>query len=432
MKLTLVELNEFNKELLEQAAIDYNLPSLKKLVAMKASSTFTDDTYESDFLEPWVQWVSVHTGAPSKDHKIKHLGDVPNLETQQLWEALSDKDVSSIVWGAMNASRRSATNNLAFLPDPWTIGERAYPEELNHILDPLRAVSTNYLQPDKKKIFKMLKKLGTLFKENGLISDLFKQIPTLMKELLRFKGAHFVFIAFTEYFSTRLFLKYKRNHNPDFSLIFINTLAHIQHHHWKGFNYKNNQKLKLGLYYIDKMLEEIFSALDNDEVFILTNALSQKNTNNDPSWILYRPLNHSSFLKAAGIDPLKIQEHMTHDAHIYFASVKECLRAKKLLEEAKISNASLFVVESYQEDPFKLFYRLAFTDKVSDNDRLSIGDKNLHFLSFYQNIVERTGKHIPEGTCYCNLSVLPEKFYNHELSREIINIFISKNLELMK
>jgi len=228
MKLTFVELNEFNKQLLKTCAELFDLKSVKKLVSMQESETYTDDTYESDYLEPWVQWVCVHTGSLSKHHGIKHLGDVPCLTTPQIWEKLSSMGYSSIIWGAMNADRKESDKNLVFLPDPWTSNERAFPEELNKLLDPLRAVSTNYLKPDKVKIMKMMKSLMGLFKDKELLKELIFELPSLLKELITFKKAHFVFIAFTEYFSTKLFLKYKKQLNPDFSLIlcmvFLNNL----------------------------------------------------------------------------------------------------------------------------------------------------------------------------------------------------------------
>ena len=429
-KVTLLELNEFNKELLENAAIEFNFPSIKKMVEMTATSTLTNDTYSSDFLEPWVQWVSVHTGTPSDIHKIKHLGDVPDLERPQLWELLSDKGISSGIWGAMNASKASASLCSFFMPDPWTESEKAYPEELNALLDPLRLVSKNYLNPDKKTVLKLVGKLKDLFKSKALIKEIIKEIPRLLKGLIEFKGAHFVFIAFVEYVSVRLFLRYKDQCKPDFSLLFINTLAHIQHHHWHGTEYKNNKKLRFGLEYIDKSLGFIFQSLDKDEHLIVTNALSQKNTNDEEPWILYRPLSHKAFLNASGLFPKKIEEHMTHDAHLYFSSEKECSEAFRVLKEVKINQKPLFFIESYQEDPLKLFYRLEFTDPISNKEQVTINSKKLDFLKYYQAIVERTGKHIPTGTIYSNTPLFPEKIKNHEINDFILKLFNFKQIDL--
>ena len=108
IKIIFLELIEFNDDLLRKASKDLNLKNIQKMLSLNHSTIITDDTYESDFLEPWVQWVSIHTGKPSSEHQIKHLGDVPHLGTKQIWEDLSDKGISSGIWGAMNASRNGA------------------------------------------------------------------------------------------------------------------------------------------------------------------------------------------------------------------------------------------------------------------------------------------------------------------------------------
>src|SRR3954471_16527262 len=77
--LTIVELNEFNFPLLERAANELKLTNLQALLRLPKASLWTDDTYACGLLEPWVQWVSIHTGQPASQHRIQHLGDVPDL-----------------------------------------------------------------------------------------------------------------------------------------------------------------------------------------------------------------------------------------------------------------------------------------------------------------------------------------------------------------
>jgi len=432
MKVFLLELNEFNEELLKSAAIEFGFSNIQKLVGMHRTETRTDDTYESDFLEPWVQWLSVHTGEPSSSHGIKHLGDVPHLNMPQIWEYLSKNGKSSGVWGAMNASRGAAEKCLFFLPDPWTASERAYPEEFNQLLDPLRFASKNYLGGIKTKVISQLKGVLKLLNSYGLLKEILKETPFFLKQLIRFRGSHFVFIAFAEYLSTLLFLQCKKRFNPDFSLLFINTLAHLQHHYWTGFLYKDNKKLQLGLHYLDRILGRIFTSLHPEEVFIVANALSQKNTNEESPWILYRPLDHQSFLDKAGISHYRVEAHMTHDAHLFFSEPKHCQAAANILEGAMIEGQKLFLTETYPEDPKKLFYRIIFTEPLSERAEFIINTQRLRFFDFFKQIVQRTGKHIPIGTLYSSTPGLPLQMKNHEIFHAIVQYFQSKDLELKK
>ena len=121
-KLTFIALNEFNRELLK--AVSELLPKdnyLSRLMDLKLVESTTDDTLDSDFLEPWVQWVSIQTGTPATVHGIKNLGDIPNLNHPQIWELLSKDGKSCDNWGATNTSQGAANYCKFLIPDPWLL-----------------------------------------------------------------------------------------------------------------------------------------------------------------------------------------------------------------------------------------------------------------------------------------------------------------------
>src|SRR5438270_13961953 len=113
--------------MLENVARIAGLKNLQAVLRWNHAGTWTSDEYESGFLEPWVQWVSVHTGVPSSQHGIKNLGDVPNLAEDQIWERWSRRGLSSIIWGVMNGDRRKAKNCRILIPDAWTLSEGPHP-----------------------------------------------------------------------------------------------------------------------------------------------------------------------------------------------------------------------------------------------------------------------------------------------------------------
>ena len=116
--MLLIELNEFNRSLLQSIAARHGLKHLQLVLGWSRASTFTSDEYDTGFLEPWVQWVSVHTGVPSSQHGVKNLGDVPNLAEDQLWERWSKRGISSVVWGVMNGSPLTRRGKMKRAPKP--------------------------------------------------------------------------------------------------------------------------------------------------------------------------------------------------------------------------------------------------------------------------------------------------------------------------
>ena len=144
-KLVFFGLNEFNRNLLNE--VSNILPKnnyLSKIKNLHSFSLLTEDKYESGYLEPWSQWVSLHTSTPSSIHKIKNLGDIPNLEYMQIWERLSKNNISSVVWGAMNASAGSSKLCKVFVPDPWVFSEDPKPNSLISFIALPRYLAKNY------------------------------------------------------------------------------------------------------------------------------------------------------------------------------------------------------------------------------------------------------------------------------------------------
>ena len=70
-KLLLIELNEFNLKFLKKGSKKYKCKNLLYLLKnLKYCRTFTKDKTQDYNLDPWVQWVSIHTGKNSTKHKI--------------------------------------------------------------------------------------------------------------------------------------------------------------------------------------------------------------------------------------------------------------------------------------------------------------------------------------------------------------------------
>ena len=91
MKFLILELNEFNHKILKDYSKKNNYKYIKKILDYNHTKTFTNDIYKGNnnqdgFLDPWTQWVSIHTLKPSIHHKVKNLGDVPKIKFKQFWE----------------------------------------------------------------------------------------------------------------------------------------------------------------------------------------------------------------------------------------------------------------------------------------------------------------------------------------------------------
>ena len=64
---------------------------MSSLFSLNQSNTSSEIEYQN--LEPWIQWVSAHTGKDFKDHKIFRLGDIVNSDHEQIFEVIEKKAI---------------------------------------------------------------------------------------------------------------------------------------------------------------------------------------------------------------------------------------------------------------------------------------------------------------------------------------------------
>lgn len=423
--LLILELNEFNDALLRECAEKYKLKNLQRIFKLKTCYTYTQDQYESDFLEPWVQWVSVHTGKSSKEHCIKHLGDIPSSQYPQIWEVLAENGVKANIWGVLNGERgkRGAENIPVFLPDPWTFSEKGCPDELNALLDFPRYAARNRIKPSIKNLSIHLFSFCRFLLSKGMLLPLIQKAPAVIAQTARFGISAHTGFCLLEYISGLLFIDYYKKTKPQFSILFINSIAHLQHYYWEKNSVSRNARFRYGFSLVDDLIGKVLDNLNPGTQLLIQNGLSQMNTNSEPPWVSYRPIDHEVFLKTVGVEFQSVEPLMSYDALIYFPSSETRERALTILRSAKVVGQPLFHVEEYQEDPKKLFYRLQFTDPVDLSEICEIGEKKIQFGEFFKKIIVRTGKHIPAGNLYTTISDFPNRIENHGVFDEILRYF---------
>lgn len=433
-KLLIVELNEFSKDLLKDSSSILNLKNIKKLLKMKNSETTTMERKEHHGLDPWVQWVSIHTGVPNKMHKIDHLAEVKNLKYPQIWDVLDQKGFSSGIWGIMNSSLKGRENCRFFFPDPWTFSEKAFPKKINNYLDLPRYFAKNYVKPSLKKLFfksfKLLKfiifDINIFYLRKEIIYSIFNLLKLGLlspKDDYQYsKSETYRNILFSSFdlISTKIFLKYKKVYDPDISIIFLNSLAHAQHGSWKKHSLNKNMIYTLKT--IDNILGLIFQQERNNDALLIINGLGQKNVDGE-DYYAYRQIDPEKFIRKLGLKYNYLEQCMTSESHIFFYDLKELEKAFNLLKNAQINEKKLFFVEKDQNKPNKLFYQIDYFNFVKKDSFFEINGNYFDFYKFFTILAKRTGAHIPIGNAYYKNIKIKKSIYNHEIFDEVLSFF---------
>lgn len=426
--MMLIEINEFSPSLMGQAADILDAKNLKRLLAMTHTETTTDDLHERYGLDPWVQWVSIHTGKASKDHNIRHLGDIPHLDQPQVWETLSAMGFSTGIWGAMNASRGSA-KKCKFFPDPWSFTENAHPPVLNKLLGFPRYFSKNYGDLNKLEVLKELFKLISFCVNPKIFKALLPIMPLFVKSILKNGFHEYLLFVLFDLVNSILFVEYYKKYKPDFSIIFLNSLAHLQHHKWTSKDSLSDE-MKTAFSIFDCALGVLLSHVPQDQPIVIANAFRQYQSY-DKNEFLYRQKNPDLFLKAVGVTFKNVEQAMTNDGHVFFESNADARIAASVLKNATVNGDLLFHVEHDLSHPNKIFFQILLWKDLPSDSVLEINGKKVHFFDLFDRVAQRSGMHMPDGDIYSQGIFFPNLIHNHLIHDYVLSYFASRPLKLV-
>ena len=99
-KLLLIQLNEINIELVRKYQNNIQFQFFNEDFFNKLSITNSEEKYE--FLEPWIQWVSIYTGKSANEHKVFRLGDIKNYSGDLIFNVIEKLNKSIGLICSMN------------------------------------------------------------------------------------------------------------------------------------------------------------------------------------------------------------------------------------------------------------------------------------------------------------------------------------------
>ncbi len=400
-KLILIELNEINFD----AVIFYikrglYLPGFKKMIDKGITKTVSEQKYEN--LEPWIQWPSVHTGKTYNEHKVFRLGDFVNSTDEQFFEKIEKAGFSVGAISPMNASNK-LKNPAYFIPDPWTktnCDNSFFSKSITSAI--VQAVNDN---SQSKLTYK------TIF--NLVIAYI-----AMVKPTKYFPLARYAFNALRKPWRKALFLDillyeihknlFKRK-NPNFSTLFLNAGAHIQHHYFFNSPYVDSPELKNPSWYIDKdedpflemlkvydnLLTDLF-VLPNTEIIVAT-GLSQKPY--EQLKFYYRLKDHALFLKMVGVEYTDVKPRMTRDFLISFDNEENASKAEDKLSKILVNN-EVKLFDEIDNRGNDIFVVLTYPSEITNKTILSYSGKESLLIDFVNFVAIKNGEHQSKGFAY--------------------------------
>ncbi|MAV64101.1 MAG: hypothetical protein CBC84_002385 [Pelagibacteraceae bacterium TMED124] len=429
-KLVLISLNELNFDAVKLYELK-DLSNLKKLVS-NANLTSSEKDYEK--LEPWIQWLTIYSGMTADEHGVFRLGDVKKKKIENIFNKIEKLGFQVGAISPMNLDNNLKSPNF-FIPDPWTdtcSDESFFSKLCTKTFS--KFVNNN---SSNKVEFKYYIYLLTIFFKFFRFKNLFTYLELLFRSI----NSKYYKVVFFDILLNDIFIKLKKSKNTSFSHLFLNGIAHIQHHYF--FNSKiNNSKNVNPDWYINKKIDPFFNILkyydkilndyliNNDEKIMIATGLTQ--IPYDRKKYYYRLNDHKHFLNKLKINYKEVFPRMSRDFLIEFHDNDSTLYAQNLIWNIKDKkNQKLFgLVENRGKE---LFITLNYSDEINDKSKFMLGDTVLQNIEKDVSLVAiKNGMHDPKGFFYISENL--EKFTNFnrkeinikDLHKLIINFFINE------
>lgn len=381
MKTILLGLNELNFEYIKFYSTKGLLPNFKNIFTnYKVVETQSEDEYE--LLEPWIQWATIHTGKTFAEHQIFRLGDIVNSNEEQLFESIESRGFSVGAVSPFNAKNKLKHPSF-FVPDPWTITKVSG----NWFVKALyKAVHQSVNDNASGKL--SISTLATL--AIGILRVVpLKRYPKYIKYLLNRKKPGTKAVILDGLLADTFMYLFKK-HKPDFSNLFLNSGAHIQHHYlfnseaydgeFSNPNWyceKGYDPLIVILKQYDRIIGEL---LKSDTNLLLATGLHQQPHNNLTFyWRINKHKEFAQKLKLEGVD--QVLPRMSRDFLIEFNSLENASKGEQILNS--------FVMDKDQSKVFNvdnrgksLFIELIYSSEIIEGDSISSINSDLEINNF--------------------------------------------------
>ena len=363
--------------------------------------------------------------------KYLELGDIVNSNELQIYEKLEQHGFSVGAISPMN-TKNNLKNPAYFIPDPWT-KTKSDNSFLSKIITSSVSDIVNENANSKisiKSFFGLIISFLILVRPKNFMNFIFYAFSAFRKP---WRKALFLDKLLHE-FHLALF----KSKSPNFSSLFLNAGAHIQHHYF--FNSSQvESELKNPTWYVGnredpvlemlKVYDEIIGELlEQDVSLIIATGLSQIPYKKKKFY--YRLKNHRKFLETLGINYLEVQPRMSRDFLVKFKSEDSAFDAFKILSSLEDDNGTKFF-DSIDNRGKELFILLTYPEEITEktfflNSNFRISAKeNVSFVAI------KNGEHNERGFLFLSddIKINYDKDGKHvaHIFNLILNLFGIKN-----
>ena len=415
--MILLALNELNIEFIEGYISEGKLPNFNKLLRNDVVVTTSESKYE--LLEPWIQWTTIQTGLTYSEHKVFRLGDiVERRDLNQIFEDLENMGLSIGAISPFNADNRLKSAKF-FIPDPWTQTEASGTLFIRKLSRSISRFVNNNASGKLRFSDKLWLLMGFVFYVR------IKRWQNFLRLAIN-RNKPGVRAAILDVILLEVFVTLQKKNKPDYSHLFFNGGAHVQHHYmFNSSQYKGQFKnpewycpsdwdpILLMLESYDTIIGDL---LESGERIIGVTGLHQRP--HEKQTFYWRPVDHKDFLVECGLQmQFSVIPRMSRDFLIEVSSDKEALDIENHLSQFidSVRNKPVFNIDNRGKS---LFLEIVYDDDLVE-DMSFEGPNEISISSLKAKlafVAIKNGKHDGVGYVFSNMPMdLPKQLELKEM-----------------
>jgi hypothetical protein len=409
--VVLLEFNELSPTLMTQFIAAGHLPNFRRLYH-EAHAFVTDAEQVAPNLEPWIQWVTVHTGLGYDEHHVFDLGDGHKLAAPRLWDLVSAAGGRVLVCGSMNVGYRQPINGVV-LPDPWSVGVSPHPVALGPYYQFVRRNVQEYTRGDIPLSAADYARFLSFMATHGLTAATATAIATqLVTE--RTGDSRWKRATILDRLQWDVFRWYYRRERPRLATFFLNSTAHLQHAYWRNmdptpFAIKPSAVEQAeyagavlhGYQQMDRLVGDCLRLVGDDTTVVFCTALGQQpclTYEGSGGKTFYKPRDPARFLALAGIAlPHQYAPLMSEEFHLYMPTEDAAREAVARLSSLRCRGRAAVRARN---NGAEVFGGCCVFEAVDADEVLEVAGtgRTAKFLDvFYGVDTKKSGMHHPDG-----------------------------------
>ncbi len=287
-KVLLLEFNEITWSIIDPMIARGRLQNLARL---RREGTWGSPVAleRPPHLDPWITWVTVHTGVDRSVHGATVLEqEASTIKARRSWDYVIEAGKSVGVFGSISAYPPRPVPGF-MVPGPFAPGSETYPDYLR----PVQELNRRYTQVHNHIMQEsgagaMAKEAFDVFRLGLSAASAGRIVQQLAIERVR-PHLRWKRVALQPLINYDVFATVYRRYRPDFATWHTNHAAHYMHHYWRAMDdskfsvpstpeekVKYGEAVEYGYDLCDELLGRFMRLVDQDTVIVLASSMGQQ------------------------------------------------------------------------------------------------------------------------------------------------------------